>query len=66
MITLGSDGKVIRREFEEEPGFGYTYTNELVTGLGRVYFREYFEDTIFQIDGDKIIKKYLVDLMKDE
>ncbi len=61
---MGSDGKVIRREFEEEPGFGYAYTNELITGIGKAYFRKYFEDTIFQIEGDKITKKYLVDFQE--
>ena len=64
LIIMGSDGKVIKREFEEEPGFGHTYTNELITGIGSVYFREYFEDTIFQIDVDEITKKYLVDFQE--
>lgn len=64
LIIMGSDGKVIRREFDREPGLGYVYTNDLVTGLGRAYFRENFEDTIFQIDGDKITKKYLVDFQE--
>lgn len=64
LIIMGSDGKIIRKEFDRELGFGHVYNNDLITSLGKAYFREFFEDTIFQIDGDKIIKKYFVDFQE--
>lgn len=64
LIIMGIDGQMIRKEFDGEPRISHVYTNELITAEGKVYFREYFDDTIFQIDRAKIAKKYLVDFQE--
>jgi len=64
LIIMGIDGQVIRKVLDGELRISHTYTNELITAQGKTYFREYFEDTIFQIDRDKITKKYNVDFQE--